>query len=127
MRHHIGLLGKESLMKQGTKPKFLVPLIIHSKKPQLSLLTLEDKVSNFQHGLCCRQSMIFYRGKNNIEWESEMHSIIELAEQSCSKKKIGCWGNLEVLKSPTFLKPLGCVSILYMMHVSSGFMMITLP
>ena len=69
--------------------------------------------------------MIFYRGKNNKKWESELHSIIELAKKCCNKKKISLWGNLQVLMSPAFLRPFRCVGILYMIHVMSGFMLVS--
>ena len=68
--------------------------------------------------------MIFYRGKDNKEWEGELNSIIELAEQSDGQKKNKFSENLKVLMSPDFLRPFRCVGILYFLFNMSGMLII---
>ena len=63
--------------------------------------------------------MIFYRGKNR------KNSIMIPSEQGNSKKNISFWGNLQVLKSPAFLKPFKCIGILQMLYNMSGFLIIS--
>ena len=68
--------------------------------------------------------MIFYRGINNCEWEGELHSIIEQAEQSDSENKASFLGHLQVLLSPAFLRPFRCVGILFILHNMAGIMVV---
>ena len=82
-------------------------------------------VLRFHHGLNYRLSMIFYRGKGHREWERELQSIIEQAEQSDSQNKITIHGILQVLMSPAFLKPFRCIGILEIMYMMSGISLIT--
>ena len=68
--------------------------------------------------------MIFYQGKDNKEWEAELNSIIELAEQSDGLIKNEFCENLNVLMSPDFLRPFRCVGILYFLFNMSGMLII---
>ena len=62
--------------------------------------------------------MMFYRGKDENNWESELQSIIEMAKHGYSKQ-INV-SHLHFLMSPDFLKPFRCVGILNMMFSVSG-------
>ena len=72
----------------------------------------------------CRRSMIFYRGKINQEWESELQSIVERAGEIGSQNNISLEGNSKVLLSLAFWKPFRCVGILFMLYNMSGVLVI---
>ena len=67
---------------------------------------------------------MFYRGKHNVEWMAELNSIIKQSEQSDGRKKTSCWGNLQILISPAFLRAFKCIGVLAMLYHMSGFLII---
>ena len=65
--------------------------------------------------------MIFYRGKGHSERETELQRIIEHAENKDGQNKVKFQRNLQVIKSPAFLRPLRCVGLLRILECMSGF------
>ena len=65
--------------------------------------------------------MIFYRGKGHSERETELQRIIEHAENKDGQNKVKFQRNLQVIKSPAFVRPLRCVGILRILQCMTGF------
>ena len=67
---------------------------------------------------------MFYRGKDKSNWEREMQSITELAENIFNKNvknyDDSLFGHLHFLKSPDFLRSFRCVGILTMVYSVCG-------
>ena len=64
---------------------------------------------------------MFYRGKDEGNWEKELQYIIYVAENRSRKvNTVSHRSHLEFVTSSDFLIPLKCVGILYMMFSVSG-------
>ena len=60
--------------------------------------------------------MIFYRSEGHTEREMELQTIVEQAENSNSQSKFNFRRSLEVIMSPTFLRPYKCVGLLSILY-----------
>ena len=64
---------------------------------------------------------MFYRGKDEGNWEKELQYIIDVAENRSRKvNTVSHCSHLQFVTSSDFLIPLRCVGILYMMFSVSG-------
>ena len=66
---------------------------------------------------------MFYRGKDMSNWESELQSITEMAENRLNNNKKyddSICSDLHFLTSPDFLRSFGCVGILTMIYNVCG-------
>ena len=114
-----------------TLPGAILILLLHEtphwlvKKGKLDDARYTLKKSEF--GACsetkldCRKSIMFYRGKDEGNWEKELQYIIDVAENRSRKvNTVSHCSHLQFVTSSDFLIPLRCVGILYMMFSVSG-------